>query len=144
MRRPYSRYSADFRAGAVALVERGDRKGRAVAEDLGINDWTLRDWVRDHQRMKGSKNKSESPSEVPMNEFLDDRVQRLEREIAKRDKRVAQLEMDREILKKSGGAFKPRRKASETRVYPRGEGEFSRRGLVSNPRCHAAGLLRLY
>jgi transposase InsO family protein/transposase-like protein len=99
MRRPYSRYSADFRAGAVALVERGDRKGRAVAEDLGINDWTLRDWVRDHQRMKGSKNKSKSPSEVPMNESLDGKVQRVEREIAKRDKRIAQLEMDREIRK---------------------------------------------
>ena len=101
MRRPYSRYSADFRAGAVALVERGDRKGRAVAEDLRINYWTLRDWVRAHQRMKGSKNKSKSPGQGPMNESLDDRVQRLEREVVKRDKRIAQLEMDREILKKA-------------------------------------------
>ena len=51
--------------------------------------------------MKGSKNKSKSPSEVPMNESLDGKVQRVEREIAKRDKRIAQLEMDREIRKRA-------------------------------------------
>ena len=46
MRAQYKRYTEEFRRGAVKLCVRGERSLHQVAEDLGVNAWTLRDWHR--------------------------------------------------------------------------------------------------
>jgi len=39
-------YSGEFREEAVKLVIEGKRSQAQVARELGVNIWTLRDWVR--------------------------------------------------------------------------------------------------
>ncbi len=78
-------YSEKFRTEAVAMCKRGDRSMMKVAADLGINHWTLRDWVRrDAMEQKSSKPRNEA---APEKESLEAKVSRLERENAllKRD-----------------------------------------------------------
>lgn len=63
MRAPNKQYTPEFRADAVSLVHRGDRSLRQVAEDLGINHWTLREWFREG-RMKRDTPKGTSVAEA--------------------------------------------------------------------------------
>lgn len=95
------RYTDDFRSDAVRLVRLGDRSLQAVATDLGVNHWTLRDWVR-ADPMSTPKKKSKTPA---ANESLEEKVARLEREQKRLEKENAQLRMDREILKKAAAFF---------------------------------------
>lgn len=48
------RYSAEFRADAVALARSSDRPLAQVARDLGVNHETLRSWVRRTEREAAS------------------------------------------------------------------------------------------
>ena len=41
-----SKHSEDFKKEAVRLVIRNNRKTKQVAEELGVNNWTLKDWFR--------------------------------------------------------------------------------------------------
>jgi transposase len=51
-------YSDDFKADALNLIRRGDRSLKQVAQDLGVNHWTLRYWVkRDTWRNGGRRNR---------------------------------------------------------------------------------------
>jgi transposase len=97
-------YSEDYRADAVRLVERGDRSIRTVAEDLGINHWTLRDWVRKVEMAKSKKKSARAPV-PPGTETPEQKLARLERDNARLLKENESLRMDREILKKAAAFF---------------------------------------
>lgn len=100
-----NRYSDDFRADALELLRRGDRSFRQLASDLGMSAWTLRDWWRKDQ-MGRRKSKEAAGSAVPdTNETPEQCIARLERENEKLRRKVEQLEMDREILKKAAAFF---------------------------------------
>ena len=43
------RYDAGFKESAVGLIKSG-RSFNAVAEDLGVSAWTIRMWVKRHDR----------------------------------------------------------------------------------------------
>src|SRR5688500_7838394 len=94
-----------FKIDAVATVVRGDRSVRKVAEDLGVNHWTRRDWYRAREmaRRKGKRPKLASSAvlapEKP--ETAEERIARLEKENASLRKQVDRLEEDRAILKKA-------------------------------------------
>jgi transposase len=45
------RYDAEFKENAVSLVKSG-RSFNEVAEDLGVSAWTIRMWVKRHDRGK--------------------------------------------------------------------------------------------
>lgn len=102
-------YTDQFRADAVEMVRRGDRGLRYVAEDLGVNHWTLRGWYRDAEmaRKKGKRPKSASSQGSPPEkaETPEERIVRLEKENARLRKQVGQLEEDRAILKKAAAFF---------------------------------------
>ena len=96
-------YTGQFRADAVAMCERGDRSIRQVAADLGVNHWTLRDWVR---RKEAEQMARKGPREqVPEKETLEQKTARLEREVARLTTENERLQMDREILKKAAAFF---------------------------------------
>jgi len=103
------RYPAEFRADAVALMERRDCSYRQMAEELGVNQHTLRSWyMAEMARKKGRRPKQVSQdltSEPSGPETPEERAKRLERENAKLRKQVAQLEEDRAILKKAAAFF---------------------------------------
>ncbi|MDP3274181.1 MAG: transposase [Deltaproteobacteria bacterium] len=104
MRTRPRKFTAEFRADALALLERNDRSIREVAESLGVHYDTLRYW----RKRAAMKHKKKSPSrlETPEKaETLEQKLVRLERENSGLKKYAAQLEMDREILKKAAAFF---------------------------------------
>ena len=87
-KRRMPRYTEEFRQDAVDLVFSSDRPIKQVAEDLGINDTTLGNWVRaERKRRRGM------PTSPGSGEPAEEEVKRLR-------KRVNDLEKEREILKR--------------------------------------------
>ena len=100
------RYSEEFKAEALALMDRDDRSFRELSEDLGVNAVTLRYWYKQREmakKTKGTKKPRVPP--VPTQETAEQRIARLERENNRLLKQVETLQMDREILKKAAAFF---------------------------------------
>ena len=98
------KYPPEFKADAVAMVRRSTRPLTAIAAELGVNHWTLRDWYRaDMTTRKQRKGAEEAPAAA--SETDTEKAARLEREVEKLRKKVAQLEEDRVILKKAAAFF---------------------------------------
>jgi transposase len=103
-------YSAEFRADAVALYHsRPEATIRSVAEDLGVNPETLRNWIRlaDGRRSGPAVVRAEPGASPPA---TDGGKSRVEAENAALRKRVRELEEERDILRKAARYF-----AGETR-----------------------------
>jgi transposase len=84
-------YPPEFRAEAIRLVRSGDRKLAEIAEDLGVSQQSLRNWVRqadldDHVRHDGLTSD-----------------ERTELARLRRENRV--LREERDILKKAAAFF---------------------------------------
>ena len=88
MVKPTKRYPKEFRENAVHLVQAG-RSVKDVASQLGVARQTLYQWV--------ARAAPPAPGSVPV-ESEREELQRLR-------KRVARLEMEREILKKAAAFF---------------------------------------
>jgi len=92
-----SKYSEDFRRDAVELVRSSGRTLRDVGRELGVNHETLRGWVnaakRDQQRAVGSGGDGSELSSTERDE-----LRRLRR-------KVAELETEKEILRKAAAYF---------------------------------------
>jgi transposase len=101
------RYTPEFRADALELLRRSDRTLTEVADSLGVNRHTLYYWYR-HDPMTKKKHRQKAAQLVggaSVNETPEQRIARLEKENARLRKKVDQLEMDREILKKAAAFF---------------------------------------
>lgn len=106
MRVIQGKYTNEFKAEAVTLIRRNDRSYRQLAEDLGVNSWTLRDWYKKDEMTKKSKGgKAGSGPAAPTGETPEQELVRLRRENERQRKRIETLEMDREILKKAAAFF---------------------------------------
>lgn len=86
-----SRYSEEFRDEAVRLVLAGNVSRAQVARDLGVNVWTLRDWIRNHRAQSGT--------------VLSRRPESLEEENRRLRRENAVLRQERELLKKAAAYF---------------------------------------
>jgi transposase len=84
------KYTAEYRAEAVRLVEIGDRSLTEVARDLGISMQTLWQWV-DQAKVESAKSEELTTTER-------EELKQLRRE-------VARLREEREILKKATAFF---------------------------------------
>ncbi|MCX5054630.1 MULTISPECIES: transposase [unclassified Streptomyces] len=97
-------YPSVFKADAVALYR--SRPGatiKSVAEDLGVNTETLRNWIRaDDGRRQGAHSTPPAASAQARNS--------VEAELAAARKRIRELEEERDILRKAARYF-----AGETR-----------------------------
>jgi transposase len=83
------RFSEEFRRDAVALVLRSGRPIVEIARELGVNDTTLGNWVRDERKKNRSAGLPPGQEDAEMEEN-----RRLRR-------RIAELEKEREILKRA-------------------------------------------
>ena len=100
------RYTAEFKSDALALIHRDKRPLVHIAEDLGMNYWTLRGWYRqDMAKNKRRKTLDMAKKGIPTSESDSQKAKRLERELARLQRKVDQLEEDREILKKAAAFF---------------------------------------
>lgn len=89
-----SKYPEQFRRDAVALARSSSRPLAQVARELGVNHETLRSWVRNAERAEST------PSDVAGASGSEQ-----ERELRELRKRVAELELEKEILRKAAAYF---------------------------------------
>ena len=82
-----SKYPEEFRQRAAQLVLDSRRSVREVAGELGINHETLRNWVAAERRER-----ADGPAALTADERM---------ELARLRRKVAELELEREILKKA-------------------------------------------
>jgi transposase len=86
-----SKYPEQFREDAVELVRTSERPLRQVARDLGVNHETLRNWVKTAEKRAAEPSGGSAASG-------DDELRMLR-------KRVAELEVEKEILRKAAAYF---------------------------------------
>ncbi len=82
-------FSPEFKRDAIALVHSSERSIPAIAQELGIGETSLRGWVANDRLSRATANPERFAAEVAES----DEVKRL--------RRVAELEVGREILKRS-------------------------------------------
>ena len=87
MTRKYRKFDDDFKSGAVALVTDTGRPIAQVARELGINEGTVGSWVATDRRARERGNGALSQ---------DERV-----ELVRLRREVAELVMERDVLKRS-------------------------------------------
>jgi transposase len=99
-------YTEEFRQDAVALMRGTDRSFKQVALDLGVSEWSLRQWYNSSEVPKKSRKQRKAETAAQLgNESAEQRVTRLEREVQTLRKENDSLRMDREILKKAAAFF---------------------------------------
>ena len=95
-------YPAEFRRDAVALVRSSDKTVTQVAKELGLNRETLRQWVKQDRIDQGELEGLTSDER--------EELRRLRRE-------VAELRMERELLKQAAAFFARRRPGDPLPVH---------------------------
>lgn len=93
MPRP-SKYPEQFRRDAVELVRSSGRSLREVGKELGVNHETLRNWVNAARRAGAGQAVGGEPIGASERE-----------ELGRLRKRVAELELEKEILRKAAQYF---------------------------------------
>ena len=100
-------YPEEFKADAVALYLASSRTYKAVAEDLGINRATLREWVLAARRRSeageqagaaAGPGRGHSSGDVASGDVLEEENKQLKA-------RVRELELERDILRKAAKYF---------------------------------------
>lgn len=86
---PRKVYTPEFRETAVRLASQPDASIPAIARELGVSIWTLRQWI---------KQAAKPPATRQEESDLRTRLRKLEAE-------VRQLRMERDILKKATAFF---------------------------------------
>ena len=81
-----NKYDAEFREGAVRIVEESRKPIAQVARDLGVNEGTLGNWVNQARAAR------EGHGELAKDDYAELRRLRAE---------VAELRMERDVLKRS-------------------------------------------
>jgi transposase len=113
MRVRQSKYSDEFRADALNLIRRGDRSFRALADALGVNSWTLRDWYKKDEMAKKQK---AGTKKVPLDEAAESGSEESELVRLKRENQLLReneaLRMDREMLKKAAASSTSQRNSA--------------------------------
>ncbi|TDD13602.1 transposase [Actinomadura sp. KC06] len=100
------RFDPEFREGAVRIVKETGKPVAQVARDLGINPYTLHNWVK-ADRGRGSGSGDGALDDAERRELAELRRLRAEtagehaRQKAEWEKERAELEMEREVLKRS-------------------------------------------
>jgi len=95
MPRTHASYSPDFRAEAVRLVHSGVAVSRA-SRDLGVNNQTLRNWLKQDQADHGKGNGLSTEEREELRGLRKEvRVLRVERDILKKAAAFFARETDR-------------------------------------------------
>ena len=84
------KYSAEFRADAVALARSSGRPVSRIAAEPGVNHETLRQWIKTAEKAERPEAVAESAKDA---------------EIAALRKQVRELEMERDILRRAAKYF---------------------------------------
>jgi transposase len=86
-------FDPEFRAGAVRIVTETDKPVAQVARDLGISPYTLHNWVQADRRQTQPQGTLTEPER--------EELARLRAEKTRWAKEKTELEMERDVLKRS-------------------------------------------
>jgi transposase len=86
-------YDAEFREGAVRIVLETGKSAAEVARDLGVHEATLQNWVHAARR-------AAEAGSGPLDESGREELARLRGEKKEQAKRIVELEMERDVLKR--------------------------------------------
>ncbi|GGJ73376.1 transposase [Streptomyces brasiliensis] len=95
-------YDAEFREGAVRIVIETGKPIPEVAEELGVHPGTLHSWVS-RWRRNGSASSDRPAPAAPGGRLRDTEraeLERLRREMTEKNKRIRELEMERDVFKR--------------------------------------------
>nr|BFD88406.1 hypothetical protein StreXyl84_78070 [Streptomyces sp. Xyl84] len=95
-------YTPEFREGAVRIVIETGRPIPEVAEELGVHSGTLHSWVS-RWRRNGSASSDRPAPAAPGNRIKESEraeLERLRREMSVKNKRIRELEMERDVFKR--------------------------------------------
>ena len=99
-------YTEEFRQDAVTLMRGTDRSFKQVAADLGVSEWSLRQWYKGSEVPKKSRKQRKAETAAQLGkESSEQKAARQERENQTLRKENDSLRMDREILKKAAAFF---------------------------------------
>jgi transposase len=96
------KYDAEFREGAVRIVIETGKPIPEVAEDLGVHPGTLHSWVSRWRRNGSASSDRPAPVEASgrLREAERAELERLRREMSEKNKRIRELEMERDVFKR--------------------------------------------
>ncbi len=97
-KRSYRTYTAEFKLEALELLKSSGKNGEQIERELGITPGLLRKWQMKYQALV----KRGAGGEVDL-ELTD--LEAAKREIGRLKRQVAELELEREILKKAVSIF---------------------------------------
>lgn len=129
------RFTQEFKDTAVRMVLDGPRPVSHVAQELGIHDTTLGNWVREYRRRHGEGAVAAASVRESVGEKKSERELRLERENRK-------LREENEFLKKAAAFSRRNTGDRQVRVHRRGEGQPRHRGHVRVAARVPIGILR--
>lgn len=99
-------YTPEFREGAVRIVIETGRPVPEVAEELGVHSGTLHSWVSRWRRNgTTSSDRPVQPTAASggggrVREAERAELERLRREVGEKNKRIRELEMERDVFKR--------------------------------------------
>ncbi|MFD3807518.1 transposase [Streptomyces sp. NPDC058619] len=95
-------YTPEFREGAVRIVIETGRPIPEVAGELGVHSGTLHSWVSRWRRNgSASSDRLAEPAQGGrLREAERAELERLRREMSEKNKRIRELEMERDVLKR--------------------------------------------
>lgn len=95
-------YDAEFREEAVRVVIETGKTVKQVAADMGINPGTLHSWVSRARRTGSPSSDTVRPSSPGPAAREGERaeLERLRAEAREKDKRIRELEMERDVCKR--------------------------------------------
>ncbi|MGC4982598.1 transposase [Streptomyces sp. DT193] len=99
-------YTPEFREDAVRIVIETGRPIPEVAEELGVHSGMQRSWVS-RWRRNGSASSDQPVEPAPggrLREAERAELEWLRRDAAEKNKRIRELEMERDVLKRCMGA----------------------------------------
>jgi transposase len=97
-KRNYRKYTKEFKRDALELLKSSGKSGEQVERDLGITPGLLRKWLMKYQAVEKRGDGEEIGLELTDMEATKREIERLKRSIA-------ELEQEREILKKALSIF---------------------------------------
>lgn len=105
MRTVKKHYDETFKAQAVSLLDRSNQTCGKVAASLGVPSATLMYWYKQDMAKRRVRNRAPAAATAVPGETVDQKVVRLETELAALKKENDDLRVDREILKKAAAFF---------------------------------------
>jgi transposase len=105
MRTAKKHYDQTFKTQAVAMLDRSNQTCGKVAASLGVPSATLLYWYKQDMARRRVRNKTPVAAAATPEETVEQKLARLEAEVAALKKENDDLRVDRDILKKAAAFF---------------------------------------